>query len=142
MLILRILCFQSWLLDAPRQFQGRGIKAGVKLLSNLSHGVDKSVHFAAHDFDGKEAWALLQKQSFSLVITDVEMPNMDGFEMLKLVRANPKIKDTKVIMLTANSSPEFVRSTLLLGVRDFMVKPFEDSQLIAKVLRQVQLTRA
>jgi len=67
---------------------------------------------------------------------------MDGFEMLKLVRANPKIKDTKVIMLTANSSPEFVRSTLLLGVRDFMVKPFEDSQLIAKVLRQVQLTRA
>jgi chemosensory pili system protein ChpA (sensor histidine kinase/response regulator) len=92
--------------------------------------------------DGEIGLKCIEEHKPNLVILDQNMPNMDGFEMLKLVRANPKIKDTKVIMLTANSSPEFVRSTLLLGVRDFMVKPFEDSQLIAKVLRQVQLTRA
>jgi len=92
--------------------------------------------------DGEIGLKCIEEHKPNLVILDQNMPNMDGFEMLKLVRANPKIKDTKVIMLTANSSPEFIRSTLLLGVRDFMVKPFEDSQLIAKVLRQVQLTRA
>jgi chemosensory pili system protein ChpA (sensor histidine kinase/response regulator) len=92
--------------------------------------------------DGEIGLKCIEEHKPNLVILDQNMPNMDGFEMLKLVRANPEIKDTKVIMLTANSSPEFIRSTLLLGVRDFMVKPFEDSQLIAKVLRQVQLTRA
>jgi chemosensory pili system protein ChpA (sensor histidine kinase/response regulator) len=91
--------------------------------------------------DGVIGLKCIEEHKPNLVILDQNMPNMDGFEMLKLVRANPKIKDTKVIMLTANSSPEFVRSTLLLGVRDFMVKPFEDAQLIGKVLRQVQLTR-
>jgi chemosensory pili system protein ChpA (sensor histidine kinase/response regulator) len=91
--------------------------------------------------DGLAGLKSIEQHKPNLVILDHNMPNMDGFEMLKLVRANPKIKDTRVIMLTANSSPEFVRATISLGVRDFMVKPFDDAQLISKVLRQVQITR-
>ena len=45
-------------------------------------------------------------------------------------------------MLTENSTPDFVRATVALGVRDYIVKPFDDNQFIAKVLRQVQLSRA
>jgi len=92
--------------------------------------------------DGAIGLKCIEEHKPNLVILDHNMPNMDGFEMLKHVRTNPKIKETKVIMLTANSTPDFVRATVSLGVRDFIVKPFEDSQLIAKVLRQVQLSRA
>jgi chemosensory pili system protein ChpA (sensor histidine kinase/response regulator) len=77
-----------------------------------------------------------------LIILDQNMPNMEGFEMLKHLRVHPKIKSTKVIMLTSNSTPEFVREAVALGVRDYIVKPFEDSKFVEKVLRQVQLARA
>ncbi len=92
--------------------------------------------------DGAIGLKCIEEHKPNIVILDHNMPNMDGFEMLKHVRTNPKIKETKVIMLTANSTPDFIRATVSLGVRDFIVKPFEESQLIAKVLRQVQLSRA
>jgi chemosensory pili system protein ChpA (sensor histidine kinase/response regulator) len=92
--------------------------------------------------DGAIGLKCIEEHKPNIVILDHNMPNMDGFEMLKHVRTNPKIKETKVIMLTANSTPDFIRATVSLGVRDFIVKPFEERQLIAKVLRQVQLSRA
>ena len=115
-----------------------------------SHLIRKIVARALRSFkcrvieaeDGAIGLKCIEEHKPSLVILDQNMPNMDGFEMLKHVRTNPKIKETKVIMLTANSTPDFVRATVALGVRDYIVKPFDDNQFIAKVLRQVQLSRA
>jgi CheY-like chemotaxis protein len=92
--------------------------------------------------DGAIGLKCIEEHKPELVILDHNMPNMDGFEMLKHVRTNPKIKATKVIMLTANSTPEFVQTAVALGVRDYIVKPFDDNKFMAKVLRQVQLSRA
>jgi hypothetical protein len=115
-----------------------------------SHLIRKIVARALRSFkcrvieaeDGEIGLKCIEEHKPSLVILDQNMPNMDGFEMLKHLRTNPSIKATKVIMLTANSTPEFIQTAVALGVRDYIVKPFDDNQFMTKVLRQVQLSRA
>lgn len=90
--------------------------------------------------DGAVGLTLTVTEKPDLILLDYNMPVMDGFEMLKHLRANPATKATKVIMLTANSSHEFIKEAVALGVRDYIVKPFEDNAFIAKVMRQVNLS--
>jgi CheY-like chemotaxis protein len=77
-----------------------------------------------------------------LIILDYNMPVMDGVEMLEHLRANAEIKSTKVIFLTANSGPDIMKAAVSLGVRDYILKPFNDDDLIAKVSRQIKLLPA
>jgi two-component system cell cycle response regulator len=70
---------------------------------------------------------------------DCNMPVMDGVEMLKQLRADESLKGTKVIMLTANSNPETVTAVARLGVREYITKPFQEDQLLAKAARLVAL---
>jgi len=74
-----------------------------------------------------------------LIVLDVNMPVMDGLEMLRQLRADPALKPTKVIMLTANSNPETVSSVARLGVREYVIKPFEEGDLVAKAGRLIGL---
>jgi two-component system cell cycle response regulator len=74
-----------------------------------------------------------------LIVLDYNMPVMDGVEMLKQLRADESLKGTKVIMLTANSNPETVTAVARLGVREYITKPFQDEQLLAKAARLVAL---
>lgn len=74
-----------------------------------------------------------------LIVLDYNMPVMDGVEMLKQLRADDGLKATKVIMLTANSNPETVTAVARLGVREYITKPFQEDQLLAKAARLVAL---
>jgi two-component system cell cycle response regulator len=74
-----------------------------------------------------------------LIVLDYNMPVMDGVEMLKQLRADDALKATKVIMLTANSNPETVTAVARLGVREYITKPFQEDQLLAKAARLVAL---
>jgi two-component system cell cycle response regulator len=74
-----------------------------------------------------------------LIVLDYNMPVMNGLEMLVALRADPQLKRTKVIMLTANSNPETVASVGKLGVRDYITKPFEAETLVTKAARLVSL---
>ena len=74
-----------------------------------------------------------------LIVLDYNMPVMNGLEMLVALRADPQLKRTKVIMLTANSNPETVAAVGRLGVRDYITKPFEAETLVTKAARLVSL---
>lgn len=85
-----------------------------------------------HASNGREAMQLLRSQEFSLVILDVKMPMMDGFEVLQRVRGELKIT-APVIMVTAMGSEEDIIRGYDLGATDYILKPFSEIQLVARV---------
>jgi len=83
--------------------------------------------------DGRDAVRLLQKTVPDLIILDIRMPEMDGFQLLDLMRKYPKAAAIPVVMMTALSQPADVDRALALGVVDYLVKPLDPTVLVAKV---------
>lgn len=91
--------------------------------------------------NGEEGLAVASKERPDLILLDVTMPTMDGVTMLTQLRADPELKATPVIMLTAESGRDNVLHIARLGIRDYLVKPFKDEQLVEKARRVVALPR-
>ena len=83
--------------------------------------------------DGVQALSKLQNGGFGLVISDWNMPNMDGLDMLKAVRQEPAIKDIPVLMVTAEAEKEKVITAIQAGVNNYVVKPFTGEILKEKL---------
>jgi len=84
--------------------------------------------------DGAEALEKMQSgKNFGLVISDWNMEPMTGFELLKQVRADEKLKGTPFIMITAESKTENVIAAKRAGVNNYIVKPFNATTLKAKM---------
>lgn len=85
--------------------------------------------------DGLEALKILKEQSdkFDLILLDVMMPNMDGWDTLKAIRKNENTKYIPVIMITAVSEDQKVVSGLKIGADDYIVKPFILPNLLARI---------
>ncbi|MEY4917208.1 MAG: hypothetical protein RL616_1121 [Verrucomicrobiota bacterium] len=91
--------------------------------------------------NGEEGLATAAREKPDLIILDVTMPVMDGVTMLTKLKEDEAIKGTPVIMLTAESGRENVLHIAKLGVRDYLVKPFKEDQLIEKAGRIVSLIK-
>jgi two-component system, chemotaxis family, chemotaxis protein CheY len=83
--------------------------------------------------DGKDALAKLTGQKVHLIISDVNMPVMDGIAFLKEVKQLPNYKFTPIIMLTTESAEDKKREGQAAGARAWMVKPFKAEQLLSAV---------
>jgi two-component system, chemotaxis family, chemotaxis protein CheY len=83
--------------------------------------------------DGKDALAKLTGQKVHLIISDVNMPNMDGISFVKEVKLLPAYKFTPIIMLTTESDESKKREGQAAGARAWVVKPFKPEQLLAAV---------
>ena len=81
--------------------------------------------------DGVEALACAKSASFDLVITDVNMPNMDGITLTKELRALPNYRFTPILTLTTESSAEKKMAGKQAGATGWLVKPFNPDQLLA-----------
>ena len=83
--------------------------------------------------DGIDALALLARTPVDLILSDITMPRLDGFKFLSAVRNIPRLRDVMVIMLSAlGESVDKVRG-LTLGANDYVTKPFERAELLARV---------
>ena len=91
--------------------------------------------------DGAEGLAAALANKPDLIVLDYNMPVMDGVTMLRNMRENADLKRTPVIMLTAEDSNEIISTVARLGVRDYIIKPFEDENLLSKVTRIINLER-
>ena len=80
--------------------------------------------------DGVQALEQLGKDTYDLLISDVLMPNKNGWELLKAVRSNPKTKDLPVILLTAKNEDADMFQGYELGANYYMTKPFTKDQLL------------
>ena len=82
-------------------------------------------------FDGQEALDFISYSEYDLIITDIMMPNVDGYEFIDKLRANKN--NTPVIMLTAKDTLEDKIVGLDSGADDYIVKPFEFDELLARI---------
>jgi signal transduction histidine kinase/DNA-binding response OmpR family regulator len=86
--------------------------------------------------DGQEAWEILEndrKIDFSLILSDVMMPRMDGYALLGKLKSHPQWARKPVILLTARAEQDDKIQALRLGVDDYLVKPFSPPELLARV---------
>lgn len=84
--------------------------------------------------DGTKALEALRKESFGLIISDWNMVPMTGIQLLREVRADPKLKHIPFIMITAESKSENVITAKEAGVSNYIVKPFNAETLKAKLV--------
>ena len=93
--------------------------------------------------DGLEALKLLieENKQYDLILLDVMMPNMDGWDTLKAIRSNKKLKYMPIIMLTAVSEDQKMVSGLNIGADDYVVKPFILPNLLARIEAVLRRTK-
>jgi two-component system chemotaxis response regulator CheY len=83
--------------------------------------------------DGQDALSKLTGQPISLVISDVNMPNMDGFTFVTELKKKPAYKCAPVIMLTTEASEDKKKLGMTAGAKAWIVKPFQPTQVLAAV---------
>ncbi|MEP9355924.1 response regulator [Xanthobacter sp. KR7-65] len=87
--------------------------------------------------DGMEAWAALQRRPFDAVVSDVDMPRMDGFELTQRIRDTPRLRQLPIVLLTALEKREDHDKGLRLGANAYMMKSAFDQSLLIDLVRQV-----
>lgn len=83
--------------------------------------------------DGSTALEKLKGGGFDFVVTDWNMPNMPGIELLKAIRQDPQLKSTPVLMVTAEAAKENVVTAVQAGVNNYIVKPFTAAALKERI---------
>lgn len=101
-----------------------------ELLEHLLKQFGYKVAFASN---GREALAAMHKHKPSLVISDVLMPEMNGFDLCKQIKLDPKLMDIPVILLTVLSTPEDIISGLEAQADAYVTKPFQEEYLLSKI---------
>ena len=90
---------------------------------------------ASDGVDGAEK--IGQTTDLAMVICDVNMPRMDGIQMLSMLRADPKNANLSVLMLTTEGQPELIAKAKAAGARGWIVKPFKPDMLLGAVRKLV-----
>jgi chemosensory pili system protein ChpA (sensor histidine kinase/response regulator) len=80
--------------------------------------------------DGMDAISVLQENTPDIILLDIEMPRMDGYEVAAQVRADPRLKDIPIIMITSRVGEKHRARAIELGVDDYLGKPYQESQLL------------
>ena len=86
--------------------------------------------------DGQDAWEKSASRDFDLVLTDQNMPRMDGIGLTRKLREHPKFKTTPILILTTESSDQMKQAGRSAGATGWLVKPFDPTKLI-EVIRKV-----
>ena len=87
---------------------------------------------------GKMALTALERLTPDLILLDIEMPEMSGFEVLNIILQNNRLKKIPVVFLTAHTSKEFVIDALQRGAKDYIVKPFDPDILRVKIKKALE----
>ncbi len=83
--------------------------------------------------NGQQAWELIQKGGINFLLTDWNMPEMDGLELVTTIRRSPAHKDLPIIMITTKGMTEEVLKAVKAGVNNYIVKPFTPEVLEEKI---------
>lgn len=108
----------------------------LQLLGNILKENDYRLEFAT---SGQEALEWLDEQMFDLVLLDIMMPEMDGFEVCRSIRLNPDLSDMPVIFLTARTDKESIVAGFDAGAQDYISKPFDMRELLSRVKTHLEL---
>lgn len=108
----------------------------------LEHKLTAAGYLVRCAEDGGAAHAAVEEGWPDLVVLDAMMPVMDGFEVLRRLKQTPAMRDIPVVMLTALKRDQDVLSALQIGAADYLSKPFNPDELVARLARLVPLANA
>lgn len=112
------------------------VPANIQLVASLLADQDYELSFAT---SGQDALAQVQETAFDLILLDFMMPGMDGIEVAYNLKQNSKTRDIPIIFLTAKTDEESVIAGFRAGAADYVTKPFNSSELLARVQTHLQL---
>ena len=83
--------------------------------------------------NGQTAIEMLAQKDYDTVITDLEMPQLSGYELIEQIRADSRWDTMPIIVLTGRASKQIEQQSLKLGANQFVIKPFKDKELLGKL---------
>ena len=89
---------------------------------------------------GEDALDLIYQYKPDLVLLDIMLPGIDGYEVCEIIRLNPNFRKVKIIFLTAKGREEEIAKGLALGADAYITKPFSNTELVAKVKELLEKT--
>jgi DNA-binding response OmpR family regulator len=102
------------------------------------HRLEREGFEVVHESDGKSALDSAESEEFAVIILDVEMPGMNGFDVLERLRSMKSLDETPIVMLTAAGEEREVVRGFDLGANDYIIKPFSPAELTARLKRFVK----
>lgn len=111
----------------------------LQVLGNLLSNDGYSVEFA---LNGLDALDRIKKKVFDMILLDVMMPEMDGFEMCRILKADKKHKNIPVIFLSARTDMDYIIQGFDLGAVDYIYKPFNKQELLSRISTHFELKKS
>jgi len=111
----------------------------LQVLGSLLQREGLDVEFA---LDGKAAVDWVRKKSFNLVLLDIMMPEMDGYEVCRIIKNDKELKDLPVIFITAKTDTESIIKSFETGGVDYITKPFVPEELMVRVKSQIHIQKS
>jgi DNA-binding response OmpR family regulator len=108
----------------------------LQVLGNLLQEGKYQIEFAVN---GESTLDWLKNKQFDLILLDINMPGMNGFEVCKKIRSDKKTYEIPIIFLSAESERENILKGFEVGAQDFVIKPFDSRELLARVKTQLDL---
>lgn len=108
------------------------IHIATSLLKTLGYPIRVST-------SASKALTLIEKKKPTLILLDITMPDMNGFELCSLLKENPSYSDIAIIFMTSAQDEESIKKGFALGAQDYVVKPYNSSELLARVSTHIKL---
>ena len=112
------------------------VTKNIQLVANFLKQAGYDINFA---ISGKTAIKHIKKARFDLILLDIMMPEMDGFEVCKKLKSEDETKDIPVIFLTAKTDIDSITQAFKAGGVDYITKPFNKAELLARVKTHLEL---
>lgn len=112
------------------------VARNIQILGNIlsAHGFQ-----IAYAQNGQNALSIVKKQDFDLILLDIMMPEMDGYEVCKKLKSNKKTSDVPIIFLTAKADMDSIVKGFETGGQDYITKPFNSAELLARINTHILL---
>jgi sigma-B regulation protein RsbU (phosphoserine phosphatase) len=115
------------------------IAKNIQVLGNILSKDGYAISYATH---GRQALEMIAAEDYDLILLDIMMPELDGFEVCRRIKLMPGKKEIPIIFLTARIEKQDIVEGLNTGAVDYITKPFNSAELKARVLTHLQLKEA
>ncbi|MFA6191265.1 MAG: diguanylate cyclase [Sulfurimonas sp.] len=120
-------------------------KTTILVVDDTETNIDILLDLLGNDYDlivalnGESALEIVQEEPLDLILLDIMMPQMDGYEVCEILKANDKTKDIPVIFITAKTDEDSIEKAYEVGGIDYITKPFKPRELTARIKTQLNL---
>jgi len=109
------------------------VEDDLMLVELMRHRLESSGYEVITAENGKEGSFKAMAERPDIVLADIMMPELDGLEMIKIIRANSDLKDVPIIVCSALGREDDIKKAMDAGANDYVVKPYDSTELINKI---------